>query len=155
MNPTSKHAVFLALFLVSCSWRWSTTPLAVWGPYPGVEERALVERVVQRVTARGYAVSEVNAKAGVVEVTSQAGRACPTPASFRFRFYRGGVIQLQVLGCNTHRGPDGRYTLPAALHREYVALADQLLARASPRRDQAPEDSGDFEPFGVPEEEEP
>lgn len=124
-----RRASILALFvpvLAACG-GWSTTSLAVWGPYPDSSEQELVERVVRAVEARGYGVTSVDVPNGFVEVYSNSGRGCSVPGSFRFRFYRGGWIELQVRGCDVHRREDDRYTMPSTLNREYVGLADRLL----------------------------
>lgn len=128
MKRTPIVLLFVPL-LAACA-GWSTTSLAVWGPYPDTSEQELVQQVVHAVEARGYTVSRVDAANGFVEVYSNAGRVCSVPSSFRFRFYRGGWIELQVRGCDVHRRPDGRHTMPARVHREYVGLADRLMEPA-------------------------
>jgi len=112
--------------LVACG-GWSTTSFAVWGPYPEASEEQLVRRVVHAAEARGYTAENIDVARGLVDVNANADPGCSVPSTFRFRFYRGGWVELQARGCDVHRRADGRYTMPARVHREYVGLADRLL----------------------------
>ncbi len=123
----TKYAVLLLVPLLSACAGWSTSRLAVWGPYPDTPEAILVQRVANAVEARGYTVADIDVEHGFVDVYSNAGRRCSVPSSFRFRFYRGGWVELQVRGCDVFRREDGRLTMPGPVHREYVGLADRLL----------------------------
>lgn len=87
-----------------------------------------MRRVVRAVETRGFTVTRVDVERGIVDVRSNLGSRCRARPAFRFRFYRGAWVELRPVGCHVILLPDGTYTLPTLLHREYVALAAGLLA---------------------------
>lgn len=103
------------------------TSNAVYGPYPNEPQAALFERVVQRVRGRGYVVLDEDVTAGHFAVRSRATDSIGQRAAFRFRFYRGGWVGVEIGGGGAHRTVDGRTVLPRQLHQEYAQLVSNLL----------------------------
>lgn len=126
------RGVMLALCVVGLSssgcMRYTTTPVAVFGPYQGVGTEQILQIASSGLVSRGYQILSMDAARGQLTVQTRT-RIRFQPTTIRVQVFREGWVQIVPQGAYVQNAGSGRVSMPSGLVDEYVDMTVNLMAR--------------------------
>lgn len=118
-------ALAIGLFASGCV-RFTTTPIAVFGPYRDAPTERLLESAASALTRRGYQIQSVDPASGQLTVTTWT-RIHSRATLVRVQVYREGWVQVIPQGPAVRRAGVGSVSMPSGLCDEYADMTAGLM----------------------------